>query len=106
LGKPNNILASGREERKVQLDVIKRRSLLAIVAEAKVEAEQRRRTLGLEATATDAECKAAEVRRPLLLVIESKLSHVESKLSHFEGKLSRLEGKLSHFESKLFVFRG
>ena len=38
--------------------------------EAKAAAEQRRRTLGLqEGTATDAECKAAEVRRPLLLAI-------------------------------------
>ena len=37
--------------------------------EAKAAAEQRRRTLGLEGTATDAECEAAEVRRPLLLAI-------------------------------------
>ena len=37
--------------------------------EAKAAAEQRRRTLGLEGTATDAECEAAEVRRPLLQAI-------------------------------------
>ena len=37
--------------------------------EDKAAAEQRRRTLGLEGTATDAECEAAEVRRPLLLAI-------------------------------------
>ena len=53
----------------VQLDVIKRKALLAIVAAAKAEAEQRRRTLGLEGTATDAECEAAEVRRTLVLAI-------------------------------------
>jgi hypothetical protein len=34
---------------------------------AKAAAEQRRRMLGLEGTATDAECEAAEVRWPLVL---------------------------------------
>ncbi len=40
---------------------------------AKAAAAQRRRTLGLEGTATDAECEAAEVRRPLLLAMRKAM---------------------------------